>query len=149
MILVIFCVWYTILPLIRLSNLDEMLVYKNINKTVFIAQNSSTFLPKDHQLSYQRTNHDLKFDFPIIWIYTNIVKRYLKCFWYWDTFWITINHVNINYNSPHMMKTWNYHLNPMRISLRQYFLIVDKMYNLSRSLFYNSVFLNNLCEGVP
>ena len=79
-ILVIFCVWYTILPLIRLSNLDEMLAYKNINKTAFSMQNSSTFLPKDHQLSYQRTNHDLKFDFPIIWIYTNIVKRYLKCF---------------------------------------------------------------------
>ena len=28
--------------------------------------------------------------------------------------------------SPHMMKTWNYHLNLMKISLRQYFLIVDK-----------------------
>ena len=25
-----------------------------------------------------------------------------------------------------MMKTWNYHLNLMKISLRQYFLIVDK-----------------------
>jgi len=32
-----------------------------------------------------------------------------------------------------MMKTWNYHLNPMKISLRQHFLIVD---NIERYMYY-------------
>jgi len=56
------------------------------------------------------------------WNSINITRK--RHFFNYFLRWLDMSCVPITI-SPHMMKTWNYHLNLMKISLRQYFLNVD------------------------